>query len=102
MSNPKVWFITGCSSGFGKELALEVLGRGDKVIATARNAAKLEDLNKAGAVTRSLDVTASLEELKKVAGEVHKVYGRFDYLINNAGYVHAGGLEELTYVGPLI
>jgi len=44
----------------------------------------------------SLDVTAWLEDLKKTAEEAHKLYGRTDYLINNAGYNQVGVLEELT------
>ncbi|OQV09753.1 hypothetical protein CLAIMM_13842 [Cladophialophora immunda] len=96
MSNFKVWFITGTSSGFGKALTLEVLKRGDKVIASARNANKLEDLKKAGADTMSLDVTYPLEKLKVLAEEAHGLYGRIDFLINNAGYCQVGGLEELT------
>ncbi|KIW93910.1 uncharacterized protein Z519_05225 [Cladophialophora bantiana CBS 173.52] len=96
MASYKVWFITGCSSGFGRELALGALRRGDKVIATARNASKLDDIKAAGAATMNWDVTAPLEDLKKAAEEAHRIYGRFDYLINNAGYNQVGGLEELT------
>ena len=96
MSSLRVWFITGCSSGFGEEIALSGLRRGDKVIATARNASKLESLKAAGAATMNWDVTASLDDLKKAAEEAHKAYGRIDYLINNAGYNQVGGLEELS------
>ncbi|KIX99821.1 uncharacterized protein Z520_04457 [Fonsecaea multimorphosa CBS 102226] len=96
MTSSKVWFITGCSSGFGRELALAALRRGDRVIATARNASKLDDIKAAGATTMNWDVTAPLEDLKKAAEQAHQVYGRFDYLINNAGYSQVGGLEELT------
>ncbi|KIW90300.1 uncharacterized protein Z519_08944 [Cladophialophora bantiana CBS 173.52] len=96
MANFKVWFITGTSSGFGKALTLEVLSRGHKVIASARNASKLKDLKKAGADTLSLDVTLPLDKLKILAEEAHSRYGRIDYLINNAGYRQVGGLEELT------
>ncbi|OAP59409.1 hypothetical protein AYL99_06707 [Fonsecaea erecta] len=96
MTSSKVWFITGCSSGFGRELALGALRRGDRVIATARNASKLDDIKAAGATTMNWDVTAPLDDLKKTAEQAHQVYGRFDYLINNAGYNQVGGLEELT------
>ena len=95
MATSKVWFITGCSSGFGEELALSALKRGDKVIASARNPSKLATIKAAGAHTIAWDVTAPLEELKKAAAEAHNIYGRFDYLINNAGYSQVGGLEEL-------
>jgi NAD(P)-dependent dehydrogenase (short-subunit alcohol dehydrogenase family) len=96
MAGPKVWFITGCSSGFGEELALGALRRGDKVIATARNPSKLDTVRAAGATTIAWDVTAPLDKLQETASEAHKIYGRFDYLINNAGYNQVGGLEELT------
>ncbi|KIV94992.1 hypothetical protein PV10_02701 [Exophiala mesophila] len=96
MSSPKVWFITGTSTGFGKQLTLTALARGDKVVATARNVDKLKELKDAGADTLSLDVTAPLDQIKQVAETAFKLYGRIDYLINNAGYVQSGGIEELT------
>ncbi|WP_217615703.1 SDR family NAD(P)-dependent oxidoreductase, partial [Cellulomonas sp. GbtcB1] len=40
----KVWFITGTSRGFGREFARAALGRGDRVVATARDTASLDDL----------------------------------------------------------
>ncbi|KAI0318660.1 hypothetical protein OF83DRAFT_1082759 [Amylostereum chailletii] len=69
MSSQLVWLITGTSSGLGRELALEALGRGDKVIATSRapSSHKLGSLKAAGAQTLVLDVTAPLEELHAVA-----------------------------------
>lgn len=85
--SPKVWLISGCSSGFGAALVREALSRGDAVIATARNPAKISDLKEAGASTLALDVTASLTDLKKVAEDAFKIHGRIDYLVNNAGYV---------------
>ncbi len=81
----KVWIVTGCSSGFGATITREALKHGDKVIATARNASKLSNLRADGADTMSLDVTAPLSELKKKAEEAFNLYGRIDYLINNAG-----------------
>ena len=68
---PLVWFVTGCSTGFGRELVHAALSRGDKVIATARNASKLELLKDAGADTMQLDVTATLDDLKKSAEKAH-------------------------------
>jgi NAD(P)-dependent dehydrogenase (short-subunit alcohol dehydrogenase family) len=92
---PLIWFITGCSTGFGRELVRAALNRGDKVIASARNATKLESLKEAGADTMPLDVTASLDDLKKSAEKAHSLYGRIDVLVNNAGYAMEGTLEEL-------
>jgi NADP-dependent 3-hydroxy acid dehydrogenase YdfG len=89
-----VWFITGCSSGFGKEVAKEALARGDKVVATARNTNKLEDLKILGALTLSLDVTDAEAEIEKVAAEPIKTYGVIDILLNNAGVILEGAVEE--------
>lgn len=92
----KVWLITGCSTGFGAALAKEVLSRGDKVIATARNIDKLHELQQAGADAIQLDVTESLAVLQNRAKQSQALYGRIDYLINNAGYACQGTFEELT------
>lgn len=99
---PLVWFVTGCSTGFGRELVRTVLSRGDKVIATARNIRKLEPLKEAGADIMPLDVTASLDDLKSSAEKAHKPYGRIDVLVNNAGYAMEGTLEELRRVQLLV
>ncbi|KAK8061565.1 NAD(P)-binding protein [Apiospora phragmitis] len=55
---PNVWFIAGASSGFGKQIALEALARGDAVIASSRRTAGLTDLSSRGAVLVDLDVTS--------------------------------------------
>ena len=39
-----VWFVTGCSTGFGRELVRAALGHGFCVVATARDPKKLEGL----------------------------------------------------------
>lgn len=93
---PRVWFITGCSSGFGKEISLQVLSRGDKVISTARNASRLSDLKEAGANVIDLDVTDDLVIEEKVKA-AHGIHGRLDILVNNAGFVQEGALEEQRY-----
>ena len=95
MSTP-VWFITAASSGFGKQIAIEALKNGHKVIATARSAKKLEDLKAQGAETMDLDVVQPLDELKAIVKAANKVYGRIDYLINAAGYILEGAVEEAT------
>lgn len=94
----KVWLITGCSSGMGRALALEALSRGDRVIATARSVASLEDLRERGATTVALDVTSSDDVVREtVAGAVTLNGGRLDVLVNNAGYSLVGSAEECRY-----
>lgn len=91
-----VWLITATSSGFGKAIALSALRRGHHVIATARSANKILDLKQAGAEILSLDVVSPLEDLKKAVAEAYALYGRIDILINAAGYILDGAVEEAT------
>ena len=93
----RVWLITGCSSGFGAALALAVLSRGERVIATARNPVAIEDL--AGRFPETcralaLDVTDALQVKRVVATAVDE-FGRLDVVVNNAGYGLVGAFEEL-------
>ena len=97
MVEKKVWLITGCSSGFGQEIAAEALRHGDIVVATARDPSKLDDLAAKGAILERLDVTASDVSLAKtVANILAKTGGRIDVLVNNAGYLLNDGVEECS------
>lgn len=92
-----VWLITGCSSGFGHEIAKIALDRGDKVVATARNAEKLKSLQEIGALTLSLDVTAQDSDIEEVIAQAVQSYGSIDILINNAAYILEAAVEEARY-----
>ncbi|KAF8075755.1 hypothetical protein FPV67DRAFT_1469077 [Lyophyllum atratum] len=98
MASQLVWLITGTSTGLGRDLTLAALKRGDKVIATsrARSLAKLEDLKAQGADILELDVTSPLEDLKSIAEKANAIHGRIDVLVNNAGYILVGAIEENT------
>jgi NAD(P)-dependent dehydrogenase (short-subunit alcohol dehydrogenase family) len=93
---PRVWLITGTTSGFGAAFVHSLLARGDKVIATARNLSKISNLKQAGASTLQLDVTSSPAELEKTAKQAIAIHGKIDVLVNNAGYCHFGTLEDAT------
>ena len=99
VSKPLVWLITGCSSGFGQSLSLIALKAGHKVIATSRNPTKTPDLvkevEKLGGVWLALDINSSPEDLRKVIDEGHKLFGRIDVLVNNAGIGLVGALEDV-------
>jgi NAD(P)-dependent dehydrogenase (short-subunit alcohol dehydrogenase family) len=102
MSEPhggnRVWFITGCSSGLGRELSRAVLGRGDRLVATARDVSALAGLAALAPQrvrTMRLDVTDT-ESVRAAVAEADSTFGRIDVLVNNAGYGLAGTLEELA------
>jgi NAD(P)-dependent dehydrogenase (short-subunit alcohol dehydrogenase family) len=94
----KTWFITGTSRGFGREWAIAALERGDRVAATARDTASLDDLAARygdGLLALALDVTDHDAVFTAVA-QAHKHFGRLDIVVNNAGYGQFGMIEELT------
>ncbi|HVE56429.1 MAG TPA: oxidoreductase [Pyrinomonadaceae bacterium] len=96
MSEKKVWFITGTSSGFGRLLAEEVLAKGERVVATARKPEVLADLVEKypeTARTVKLDVT-NPQDVKNSIEEAVKAFGRIDVVVNNAGYALVGAIEE--------
>ncbi|KAG2065634.1 NAD(P)-binding protein [Suillus decipiens] len=95
MSDPKVWLITGTSSGFGRRLVSIVLERGDRVVATARSLQKIQDFPQSPNLhLLELDVTSGITVIKERVDEAAKVWGRIDVLVNNAGIGLLGILEE--------
>lgn len=89
------WLVTGCSSGFGEEFIHGILARGDKAIATTRGpVSRISKLKEAGAMTYSLDVTASQAEINSIVATMIQESGGIDVLVNNAGYVEAVVMEE--------
>jgi len=93
--NP-VWLITGCSTGFGRELAKLVLERGWRAVVTARDPSKLADLAE-GYGERALVLQLDVTERKQIADVVaksQKHFGRIDALVNNAGYGYLAAIEE--------
>ena len=89
------WFVTGCSSGFGLEIAKAAIAAGDKVAATSRDANRLGELKKAGALVLSLDITAGDAEANRAVTKAIEALGSIDILLNNAGYVLEGAVEEV-------
>jgi len=90
-----VWFITGCSTGFGRSLAEAVLARGERVVATARDVARVADLESAS--DRLLPLTLDVTDDAQIAAAVDAArerFGRVDVLVNNAGYGYQASIEE--------
>ena len=91
-----VWFITGCSTGFGRELAKLVLDRGWRAVVTARGADRVADLAAIApdrALALDLDVTDQRRVDASIAAATER-FGRIDVLVNNAGYGYQTSIEE--------
>ncbi len=91
-----VWLITGCSTGFGRELARLVLARGWRAVVTARNPEQVQDIAEGHgdrALVAQLDVTRP-EQIAQVVAAAQDRFGRIDVLVNNAGYGYLAAIEE--------
>lgn len=94
--NP-VWFITGCSTGFGRELARLILARpGWRAVVTAREQARVADLvADAGDRGLALDLDVTRPEQVRAAVQAAEArFGGIDVLVNNAGYGYQATVEE--------
>ena len=94
---PRVFLITGTSTGFGKHLVQEVIDRGDIAVATARNPSTLsfENTKPENYLALKLDVTVP-ENIDSAFSAALKRFGRIDVVVNNAGYSLSGAFEELS------
>ena len=95
MTSP-VWFITGCSSGFGQELAKLVLARGWRAVVTARDKTRVAELA-LGAEDRALALDLDITDAAQITAAVQAAQARFghiDVLVNNAGYGYQSAIEE--------
>ena len=94
LTEKPVWFITGCSTGFGREMANHLLQSGYRTVVTARNPDDLRDLSKNGnALVLKLDVTDQSQIVDAVRAAENK-FGRIDVLMNNAGIGYFAAIEE--------
>lgn len=92
-----VWFITGASRGFGREIVLEALRQGHRVVTTARNTADVHSWLPAEAIERTLVLPLDVVDQAQIRCAVNSALARFgaiDVLVNNAGYGYLTAVEE--------
>src|SRR6201987_2395885 len=94
----KVWFVTGSASGLGRNIAEAVLASGDRLVATARDPRRLDDLVKRyGDQIRTAPLDVADEKAAYDAVRVAEdAFGRLDVVVNNAGYGDIAPFEQLS------
>ncbi len=95
---PTTWLITGASRGLGRALTERLLERGDRVAATLRDPARLDELAARYGDRLwigELDV-CDVDRIRRVVGEAFDHFGRVDVVVSNAGYAECGAIEELS------
>ncbi|MGW6745545.1 SDR family NAD(P)-dependent oxidoreductase [Streptomyces sp. NPDC055025] len=93
----RVWFVTGSSRGLGRAIVEAALEAGDRVVATARRPARLEDLvaRHGGRVLPvALDVTDN-DQVQQAVQRGLAAFGRLDVVVNNAGYADLAAVEDV-------
>ena len=91
-----VWLITGCSTGFGREIALAALAKGHRVAVTARKPSAVADIVETHgdrALGLALDVT-DCDQIDAAVATTLERFGAVDVLVNNAGYGYMAAVEE--------
>lgn len=92
----KVWFITGCSTGFGRHIAVQAIEAGYKVVVTARRVEQIQDIvsgHEENTLALPLDVTHD-GQIKDAVQQTIAKFGRIDVLVNNAGIGYFSSVEE--------
>jgi NAD(P)-dependent dehydrogenase (short-subunit alcohol dehydrogenase family) len=94
----KVWLVTGGASGLGRNIAEAVLASGDRLVATARDPRRLEDLvEKYGDQIRAAPLDVADEAAAHAAVQVATdAFGRLDVVVNNAGYGDLAPFEQVS------
>ena len=94
VSEPPVWFITGCSTGIGLELAKQAIEHGCRTVMTARDPSKLEGYGATDKVlVLKLDVTQP-DQVEAAIKATEARFGHIDVLVNNAGIGYFAAVEE--------
>ncbi|MDQ0678630.1 NAD(P)-dependent dehydrogenase (short-subunit alcohol dehydrogenase family) [Arthrobacter pascens] len=97
MAEKNVWFITGAGRGMGTDIAQSALAAGHSVVATGRNASRVQDAigEHENLLALALDVTDEAAAAAAAEAAVAR-FGRIDVLVNNAGNFYAGFFETLS------
>lgn len=95
----QIWLVTGATSGIGKAIVEYALSRGDKVVASGRRAAeRLADIQQQHLAFLELDISANYESIKTQVDIAWGIFGKIDFLVNNAGISAMKSAEESEYV----
>ncbi|KAI1477891.1 putative short chain oxidoreductase/dehydrogenase [Daldinia eschscholtzii] len=95
MADKQVWLVTGASRGLGLDIARSALKAGHKVIAGYRSKAKtpaFDEIEALGGTWLQLEMAG--DDVESQVQSVIASHGKIDVLINNAGWIMLGSLED--------
>lgn len=94
----RVWLVTGCSTGFGRELVKLIAEKGEIAVGTVRQSEQIDSLESLapGKIRGAVLDVQKQETIAVVSQWLEKEYGRLDVLVNNAGYGTMGAIEETS------
>lgn len=94
----RIWLITGCSTGFGRELAIHAAQQGDTVVGTLRKKEQVDEFDKLveGKTHGVLVDVRNATDISSAMEVIRDSFGQVDVLVNNAGYGSMGPIEEVT------
>jgi NAD(P)-dependent dehydrogenase (short-subunit alcohol dehydrogenase family) len=97
-STPRTWLVTGANKGLGLELVRVALSHGERVVAAVRTPSAVPDLLKDNPSVSVIkfDLSFDQKRMDEFAAEAVKAFGRVDVLVNMAGWLYGGGVEETT------
>ncbi|KAK7692333.1 hypothetical protein QCA50_003958 [Cerrena zonata] len=96
--SPRVWLITGTSTGLGRDMAELVLKKGEIVVATARKPEVLDDLKAKYPASQLLTVKLNVDndqEIEDAFAKAGEAFGHIDVVFNNAGWGTVGETEAM-------
>jgi NAD(P)-dependent dehydrogenase (short-subunit alcohol dehydrogenase family) len=97
-SSPQVFLVTGSSRGLGRAIAEAVLGAGHRLVGTARDPRRLDDLvARHGDRVRAVALDVVDPEAARAAVQAAAdAFGRLDVVVNNAGYADVAAIEDVA------
>lgn len=98
LTEPRTWLISGANTGLGLALTEQAVSKGERIVAAMRTPSKAPAslLNNPNVVILPLDLSWNQQKINTFIQDAVAVWGRLDVVVNMAGYIYSGAIEEST------